>query len=96
LKRVGEEKNTIMKKIKLTLNKEVITNLTPNDQINIKGGERTNGCTTGSTSGCTDGCGPFLTFWNCTDSYCTDDCLDTVDCSISFRIEYCQDIVRID
>jgi hypothetical protein len=63
-----------MKKIELTLNKEIITNLTPNDQVNIKGGKRTDGCDTGVTSGCTDGCFTLGTLYNCTNSYCTNDC----------------------
>lgn len=37
--------------------------------------KRTQGCTDGVTSGCTDGCSIFGgTLWNCTNSYCTDDC----------------------
>lgn len=68
---------------KLLLNKQRLANLDHNldlldvgDLNQLRGGllVRTNTCTDGFTSGCTDGCGPFGTFANCTDSYCTDDC----------------------
>ncbi len=71
----------------LLLNKQRLANLNHNldllnvDDLNsLKGGImfRTDECTEGDSSGCTDSCGFFGTVWNCTDSYCTDDCLTEI------------------
>lgn len=52
------------KKLKsLALRKESISELNFNA---INGGA--------FTSGCTDGCGPFGSYWNCTETGCTRDC----------------------
>ncbi len=73
---------------KLSLNKQRLASLDHNldlldrsDMNSLQGGInkgglylRTDTCTDGYTSGCSDGCGIFGTIYNCTNSYCTDDC----------------------
>jgi hypothetical protein len=58
----------------LKLNKSSVSNL--NEEL--QGGKAwpTTGCLTSGcpTGGCSDGCSPFPTYWNCTKTYCTDNC----------------------
>jgi len=62
----------VMKKIKLKLEKETISNLNE-----VKGGY--GGDLKGFSDGCTDGCPLLKTWFNCTEASCTADC-GTISC----------------